>query len=182
MTSCSSCSPQQVDSVAGADALLSEAVAQVIEREDRAAHPDRLTTRHGCRNVGELVQRATRVSGRTASDVIAAAKAVGRRVATSTGELLPAEFPRLRDALGAAEVGIDGVVGVAAAFRGCLAGRAALLAADEELAAAARGEGVDAAPPASADELRALAHGVGGISGPGRCRASGIASAAQDEE
>ena len=49
------------------------------------------------------------------------------------------------------------MVGVVGAFRGCLAGRAELLAADEELAAAARGEGVDAAPPASADELRALA-------------------------
>ena len=43
------------------------------------------------------------------------------------------------------------------AFRGCLAGRVELLAADEELAAAACGEGADAAPPASADELRACA-------------------------
>ncbi|WP_404434851.1 HNH endonuclease [Microbacterium lacus] len=41
--------------------------------------------------------------------------------------------------------------------RGCLAGRVELLAADEELAAAACGEGTDAGPPASADELRAYA-------------------------
>ena len=54
-------------------------------------------------------------------------------------------------------MGIDGVIGVVGAFRGCNAGRAGLLAADEELAAAACGEGADAAPPASADELRAFA-------------------------
>ncbi len=136
---------------------MSEAVAQVLERDDLRPHPDRVTTRHGCRNAVELVQRATRVSARTASDVIATAKAVGRHVAISTGELVPAEFPRMRDALRDGQVGVDGVVGVVGAFRGCLAGRVALLAADEELAAAARGEGVDGAPPASADELRACA-------------------------
>ena len=140
-----------------AEALMSEAVAQVLERDDQRAHPDRLTTLNGCRNVGELLQRATRVSGHTANDVIATAKAVGRSVAISTGELLPAEFPRMRDALGACHVGVDGVVGVVGAFRGCLTGRAGLRAADEELAAAACGEGADAAPPASAEELRACA-------------------------
>lgn len=140
-----------------AEAVMSEAVAQLLVREDSRAHPDRLTTHHGCRNVVELVQRATRASGRTASNVIAAARAVGRDVALSSGELLPAEFPRLREALGAAEVGLDGVIGVIGAFRGSAAGRGGLLAADDELAAAARGEGADAAPPASADELRAYA-------------------------
>lgn len=140
-----------------AEAVISEAVAHVLEREDSRSHPDRLTARHGCRNIGELVQRATRASGRTASNVIATARAIGRDASLSTGELLPAEFPRLREALRAAEVGIDGVMGIVAAFRGCTIGRAGLLAADDELAAAARGEGVDAAPPASADELRVFA-------------------------
>ena len=102
-----------------AEALMSEAVAQVLERDDLRAHPDRVTTRHGCRNVGELVERATQVSARTASDVIATAKAVGRHVAVSTGELLPAEFPRIRDALRDGQVGVDGVVGIVGAFRGC---------------------------------------------------------------
>ena len=140
-----------------ADAILTEAAAQVLEREDLAAHPDRLTTRNGCRDVAELIQRATRVSRRTAADVIAAARAVGRRVALSTGELLPAEFPRLREALRAGELGLDGVIGVVGAFRGCVAGRVEMLAADEELAAAACGQGADAAPPASADEMRSYA-------------------------
>ncbi|MET0780064.1 MAG: HNH endonuclease, partial [Microbacterium sp.] len=141
----------------GVEAVMAEAVALVLEREDLHAHPDRLTTRHGCRNVGELVQRATRVSGRTASEVIATASAVGRRTALSSGELLPAEFPCLREALRAGQVGIDGVLGVLGAFRGRVIGRVALLAADEELAAAACGEGADAAPPACADDLRGFA-------------------------
>lgn len=140
-----------------AEALVVETIAHVIEHDDVRSHPDRLTTRYGCRNVAELIQRATRVSGRTASGIVATATAVQRRSSLSTGELLPAEFPSLRQALLAGEVGIDGVTGVVTAFRGCAAGREQLLAADEELAAAACGEGADAAPPASADELRAFA-------------------------
>ncbi|HWM17537.1 MAG TPA: DUF222 domain-containing protein, partial [Microbacterium sp.] len=74
-----------------------------------------------------------------------------------TGEVLPAEFPQMREALATGDVGLDGVVAVALPFRGSIAGRVALLAADEELAASARGTGADGAPPASADELRAQA-------------------------
>ncbi|WP_194396785.1 HNH endonuclease signature motif containing protein [Microbacterium atlanticum] len=141
----------------GAEALLAEAVAQLIERDEERAQPDRLTARNGCRNAGELIQRATRVSSRTAAEVLAAAKAVRRPTSLSTGEALPAEFPHLRLALAAGAVGIDGMATVVSAFRGCGAGRAELLAADEELAAAACGEGADAAPPATADDLRAFA-------------------------
>ena len=103
------------------------------------------------------MQRATRVSGRTASEVVAAANAVQQSVALSTDEVLPAPYPAIRAALSAGHVGIDGVIAVAGAFRGCQTGRAEMLAADSELAAATCGEGVDAAPPASADELRAMA-------------------------
>lgn len=140
-----------------AEAVIVEATGQIIERDDSRSHADRVTTRHGCRNVSELVQRGTRMSGRTASSVVVTAKAVQQRTSLSTGDALPAEFPALRDALRAGEVGVDGVSGIVGAFRGCGAGREQMLAADEELASAARGEGADAAPPASADELRAYA-------------------------
>ncbi|WP_214467675.1 HNH endonuclease signature motif containing protein [Microbacterium flavescens] len=141
----------------GVEAVMIEAVALVRERDEQRPHSDRVTTRYGCRNLSELVQRATRVSGRGATALAAAAGAVRRSTAWATGELLPAEFPRLRAALAEASVGVDGVVAVACAFRRASAGRAGLLAADEELAAAACGRGADAAGPASADELGALA-------------------------
>lgn len=140
-----------------AEALMIEAVAHVRERDEVRPHADRVTTRYGCRNVGELVQRATRLSSRSASGLAAAARAVHRSTATATGEVLPAEFPRLRAALAAGGVGADGIIAIASAFRHAAVGRADLLAADEELAAAASGAGVDAAGPATADELGALA-------------------------
>ena len=141
----------------GVEAVMIEAVAQVHERDELRAHPDRVTTRYGCRNLSELVQRATRISGRSAAGLAAAARAVHRSTALSTGELLPAEFPRLRTALAEGHVGVDGVLAVASAFRRAAVGRAGVLAADEELAAAACGAAADSAGPASADELGALA-------------------------
>ncbi len=141
----------------GVEAVMIEAVAQVRERDEVRTHADRFTTHYGCRNLGELIQRATRVSGRSATGLAAAARAVQRSTALSTGELLPAEFPQRRSALAGAYVGVDGIVAVASAFRGTGTGRTGVLAADEELAAAVRGEGEDAAGPASADELGAMA-------------------------
>lgn len=81
-----------------AEAVAVEASGQIIERDDARAQPDRLTSRHGCRNVTELIQRATRTSGRAATGMVVAAKAVHQRTSLSTGEVLPADFPALRDA------------------------------------------------------------------------------------
>lgn len=140
-----------------AEALVVEATAQVLDRSDSGTPDVRLTTRKGCRSAGELVQRITRTSRRRAADVVSAARAVQQRVSITTGELLPPEFPGMRAVLARGDVGVDGVVAVAVPLRDCPAGRAALAAADEELAASARGEGVDGAPPAPADDLRAQA-------------------------
>ncbi|WP_106815201.1 HNH endonuclease signature motif containing protein [Microbacterium timonense] len=141
----------------GIEAVMVEAVGLLRERDELRAHPDRTTTRYGCRNLNELVQRATRASGRSVSDLATASRAVQRRIATSTGKLLPAEFPNLRAALAEGRVGLDAVIAVASVFRRGGVGTTGLLAADEELAAAACGTGPEAAGPASADELRALA-------------------------
>jgi hypothetical protein len=140
-----------------AEAVMIETIVQIDERSHRTDHAQRLTTRHGCRNVNELVQRSTRMSSRAAAALITAGVAVRRPMAPSSGELLPADFPGLRAALAAGEIGVDGLMAVFGPLRGSPGGRAALLAADAELSAAARGEGADAAPPACADDLRALA-------------------------
>ena len=140
-----------------AEALMIETTGEVDERSDRATIDVRMTTRFGCRSVVELVQRTTRVSRHTASDFLAAGRAMHRNVAPSSGEVLPSDLPQMREAMAAGHVGVDAVVAVAKPLLSCAAGRTAILAADEELAASARGEGADAAPPVCADELRALA-------------------------
>ncbi|MFK4835733.1 HNH endonuclease, partial [Microbacterium sp. ZW T2_14] len=81
-----------------AEAVMVEAVAVITDRDGGVGHADRITTRYGCRTMSELVQRATRVSRRTAGEVIAAAGAVQQQVALSTGEVLPAQFPAMRAA------------------------------------------------------------------------------------
>jgi hypothetical protein len=139
------------------EALLVAAAAQVCDRSDGRLSGDRMTTRYGCRTTAELVQRVTRASKQRAVDVVKAARAVVQPTSITSGEVLPAALPGMRAALGAAEVGVDGVVAVAGPLASHCAGTAAILAADEEISACARGEGADAAPPACADELRALA-------------------------
>ncbi|GAB3602543.1 HNH endonuclease signature motif containing protein [Microbacterium aureliae] len=142
-----------------AEAMLIDAVAQADARGD---HAESVTVRAGCRSLSELVQRATRVSKRTAADVVTAARAVTQRTSVSLGEVLPADYPAMRDAVADSVVGVDGVVAVAGTLRahagGWPGGIAGVLAADTELALSARGAGGDGAPPACAEDLRAQAH------------------------
>ncbi len=137
-----------------AEALLVEAASHADERSQAPAATERLTSRLGCRSMNELLQRASLLSSRRAADVVKAARAVGRPIAPSSGEVLPPDFPGMRGALAAAAVGVDGVLAVVVPLTAVLpsAGRAAVLAADEELAASAA-VGHGSAP----DELRALA-------------------------
>jgi hypothetical protein len=140
-----------------AEAILIEAAAEVDERSHDPIRSERMTSRHGCRSVAELLARTTRLSQRRAGDLVAAGRAIRQPVAPASGEVLPADFPCVRDALADGEVGVDAVLAIAGPLRGWPGGRTGVLAADEELAAAARGDGADAAPPGSADDLRALA-------------------------
>ena len=142
-----------------AEALQIESAAQIDYRSSVPPRDERMTSRFGCRSASELVERVTRVSSRTACDLVKAGRAIIREVAPSSGEVLPAEYPAMRGVLGSGHVGLDGLLAVVRPLAGVagVAGREAHLAADYELAAAARGEGVDAAPPACADELRASA-------------------------
>ena len=113
----------------------------------------------GCRTGGELLERTTRMSRSRVQDSLRAARGVRRAMAPSSGELLEPEFPALRSALAEAVVGVDAANAIVGSLTAALprAGRSAVLAADEELAASARGDGADAAPPAIAEELRTMA-------------------------
>ncbi|MGB4779661.1 DUF222 domain-containing protein [Microbacterium sp.] len=143
-----------------AEALQAAAAAVADERSNPARpREERMTTRHGARTVGELVQRVTLCSRVSANDVVAAGRAAfGGR--DPYGEQLPARFPAVAAVFRAGLVGIDGLLAVSKVLGGA-AGRVdpdARNAADVELAAAAIGCGADGAPASDADMLRQMAH------------------------
>lgn len=141
------------------EAMLIEGVGELAERSKSFSRDERLTTRMGCHNVNELTQRLTRCSPQTAGRLAVAHKAVALDWDPITGEGMPARLPAMREAMLDGETGTDGVVAVAGpllAMRDRV-DRAAVLLADSVLAAEARGEGPDAAPPACADLLRVQA-------------------------
>ena len=142
------------DIVRRAEAVLVETTAEATARSESATVATRFTTRHGARNVSELVQRVTRVSSRTARDYTRAAAAVSEPISMTSGERLPAPFPAMRDALIRGAVGVDGLVAVTTVVGAAARSTEHRLAADTALAESARGEGADAGPAPSAEDLR----------------------------
>ncbi|MFE1646491.1 DUF222 domain-containing protein [Microbacterium sp. P01] len=137
-----------------AEAFLVGVVAELEERGDVAPYPERPTTRFGCRSVKELVQRTTLGSGRTAGDIVKAARALQQPVAVSPGEVLPAAYPALREAAADGVVGLEALAAVVGTLTAAQCDRGARLIADAELAASARGVGVDGGPCPGVDDLR----------------------------
>ncbi|WP_121150203.1 HNH endonuclease signature motif containing protein [Microbacterium sp. AG1240] len=138
-----------------AEALIAEAAGAVQTRSDSPVAAERMTTRFGCRNVREFVQRVTRVSGRTAGDYVRAGVATASALSVLTGEVLPARYPAMRAALADGAVGVDAVVAVVQTLdSAAIDSHEARTAADAELAAAARGGGAGGGGLPSADELR----------------------------
>lgn len=137
-----------------AEALLVAVVAQIHERAETAPHAERITTTHGCRSVKELVQRVTRHSSRGVGELLAGARAITQQVALTTGEELPADYPAMRTALADGVIGLEGLVAVTRTLGDAACDPDARLAAEGELASAARGEGVDGGPAPSVDDIR----------------------------
>jgi len=141
------------------EAAMIDAVGEVMRRSEVASVPDRMTSRLGCRDVGELVERVTRVAGPAASRLQKAAKVVRPSIADTTGELLEAELPVLRDAMIDGVVGVDGVLAIAGPLMetGRRVPRAGKRHAAGVVVAGARGDGPDGSPPLSAELLRVQA-------------------------
>ncbi|WP_438352871.1 DUF222 domain-containing protein [Microbacterium sp. CJ88] len=140
------------------DAVLVEATGEVVRRSEASDRDARLTTKRGCRDASELLQRVTLGAPATAARWIKAARSV--RVGVSfAGEPMPGRLPAMRDALLDGFVGVDGLLAVAAPLEamGRHVGREEVRLADAVLAAEARGEGPDGAPPACADLLQVQA-------------------------
>ena len=143
-----------------ADALAIAATEQVDARS-QGPRLERLTSRTGARNTNEVVRNATRCDARTATSFERAAKRVHRDQSLTSGELLPAQFPMLVEALRDGDLGLPGLLAatgplVAVADRVDPDG---LAAADAALADAARGADLDgqSLPPLAADDLGNLA-------------------------
>jgi hypothetical protein len=139
-----------------AEGALIEGVAEIEERSRMRDLDARLTTRLGCHNVNELVQRLTRCCAATASRLIRAQRAVALEWDPISGGSRPAMLPALRSALLEEHAGLDGVLAVSGPLLDMRdrVRREQVLLADELLAEHARGEGPDGGPPATADILR----------------------------
>ncbi|WP_336640782.1 HNH endonuclease signature motif containing protein [Microbacterium sp. USHLN272] len=158
------------------DAVVVETVGSVDQRPARSGELA-FCGRFGCRTMNELVERVLRTDAAGAARVVKAGKVVRREVDFSSGAMLPARWPTLREAL------LDGAVGVAGLLAatgpveeaGARIGVADRLRADTELAEYARGlvavEGdeamdgdrgadaereFDSGPPATPEDLKLL--------------------------
>ena len=138
------------------EALLVDAVGEVMQRSENAFRDERMTSHFGCRDVSELLQTLTRVDPRTAARLQRAAKAVRPAVSDTTGELLDPPFPSVRHAMLDGVIGVDGILAITAPLQQTaprVSSTARAQAADV-VVAEARGEGPDGAPPACAELLR----------------------------
>ncbi|MDN3494756.1 DUF222 domain-containing protein [Planococcus sp. APC 4015] len=141
------------------DAVLVGAVGEVIARLSTGVIDDKLTSRFGCHDVGELVQRTTLLAPASAHRLARAAKAVVGERALVSGEQLEPALPALRRAMLSGAVGVDGILAIATPLlsAGGRVPRDAVREADQILAATALRDGPDGAPPACADLLRVQA-------------------------
>jgi len=139
-----------------AEALLLEAVGEVMRRSETCVRDERMTSHMGCRDVNELVQKVTRVDPRAAARLQRAATAVRPEISETTGEVLDAAFPSVRDALRDGVIGVDGVLAITSPLQatGSRVSSAARVRAADIVVAEARGEGPDGAPPACAELLK----------------------------
>ncbi len=138
------------------EGLLVDAVGEVMRRSEAGDRDERMTSHLGCRDVTELVQKLTRVSPPSATRLQRAARTVRPEVSDTTGELLGAAFPSVRDAMLDGVIGVDGILAITEPLQ-ATAPRVAAAARREAadiVVAEARGEGPDAAPPACAELLK----------------------------
>ncbi|WOQ69233.1 DUF222 domain-containing protein [Microbacterium limosum] len=137
------------------DALRTMVAGEIAERSRPSLGGERLSARYGCRDASELLQRVTGVSAATARSRAATAHDV-RQGESLTGEPLPAAFPDARDAFLTGALGIDALTAITRTLaplrERCAVANVA--AAERELVAAATGTTSDAAPPATADDIR----------------------------
>ena len=143
-----------------AEALAVEVSGEVDALSSTADREARFSTRQGCHNTSEFLQRATGALPRTVARWQKAARMVRGDVSLTTGEVRAPMLPAMRDALACGVVGVDGVLaaGEPLADAALRCDPAGLRAADGALAETAAGVGGGALPePADLLRVQALA-------------------------
>ncbi len=138
------------------DALRVEAAAEIAERAvDPLCRADGLAPRMGCRNAAELIERVTRVSGATAVRRIRLGECTRTNLAVPSLPG-PPKFGFVAEALEAGLIGLDAAGAIVAGIRPALrhASPAGVVAAEEELVAAAIGTSELVPTACTADEIR----------------------------
>ena len=91
------------------DAVLTGLTGQA-ENRDRRRADERVASQVGCRDVTELLRRALRVDAATARRFVHAARATHREMILSSGELAPAAYPALAEALRDGVISVPGLL------------------------------------------------------------------------
>ncbi|WP_159576527.1 HNH endonuclease signature motif containing protein [Microbacterium sp. 8M] len=91
------------------DAVVTGLVGQVEDR-DRRLSAERVSSTVGCRDVTELLRRSLRTDMGTARQFVRAARVTHRDVVLSTGDLLPARYPAMAEALRDGVVSVPGLL------------------------------------------------------------------------
>lgn len=140
------------------DALRVAMAAEACERSRPALGADRLSARKGCRTGYELLARLTSIAESTAVRRSKLGEALRVREALS-GELIPARFPEVAEAMDGGSLGLDTATAIVNALRP-VAGRAEpgmLAVAERALVASALGIDPDTGErqvPFTADQTR----------------------------
>ncbi|UNK71494.1 HNH endonuclease signature motif containing protein [Microbacterium sp. H1-D42] len=146
-------------------------VEAVVVETVASSDPVGLPNGVGCRSMNELLQRTLRVDSRAAAQIVKASRAVHRETDLTSGAPLPARWPALRQAMLDGAIGVTGLLAVTGPVEaaGDRIGAADRWKADAVLAEVVRGyaatddvdaEDVDAAPPATPEDVKAIAHAI----------------------
>ena len=153
------------EALRSAESLVVVGGCEVQQRSATADVAERLSTRLGCASASEVVQQTTRVSSAASRSMLRVAEATKRSRSITTGELLEAPLPALRQTILDGEIGAGAAASIVGAIRppGRSFDAELVAVADTALAAAARGYEFDpeagetsteATMPATADTLR----------------------------
>lgn len=153
------------EALRSAESVVIVGACEVQQRSATADVTERLSTRLGCASASEVVQQTTRISSAVARSMLRVAEATKRARSITTGELLEAPLPALRQTILDGEIGAGAAASVVGAIRppGRTFDPELVALADTALAAAARGYEFDPETgetsteptmPATADTLR----------------------------